>query len=289
MMHKIIPLYICFTLLGYHITVFSQTSKVEKPAIQQAKNYKPVDDIRQYWLSEKLDGIRGYWNGEKLLTRQGNLIYTPNWFTEGWPETPIDGELWQGRDKFQQTLSCVSKKKVNEQCWQNITFMIFDLPKHQGTFTIRINAMEALVNKADSAYLAMVEQFKLNNMVAVEKKLDSIIAIKGEGLMLHHADSHYYAGRTARIMKMKKAQDAEAIVIAHIEGKGKYQGMLGAIRVKTDSGITFKIGSGFSDKDRQNPPKIGSTISYKYNGTTQANIPRFARYWRPRNIASENL
>jgi DNA ligase-1 len=33
--------------------------------------------------------------------------------------------------------------------------------------------------------------------------------------------------------------------------------MIGAIKVRLDDGKEFKIGSGFSDKQRRKPPKIG--------------------------------
>ena len=71
-------------------------------------------------------------------------------------------------------------------------------------------------------------------------------------------------------------------MIAHLPGKGKYEGMLGSILVETETGIRFKIGSGFSDQERQNPPPIGSTITYKFTGKTSNNIPRFASFMRIR-------
>lgn len=37
----------------------------------------------------------------------------------------------------------------------------------------------------------------------------------------------------------------------------------------------IKIGSGLKDKDRENPPKIGSIITYKFNGLTKNSLPRF--------------
>lgn len=277
---------IIFTIVILLTSTNANANKKEvstnKPQIQHAKLYKSVEDISQYWLSEKLDGIRGYWNGQQLLTRQGNIIHSPLWFTQNWPNTPIDGELWLGRDKFQATLSCVSKENVDNACWQEIRFMIFDLPEQGGTFTMRINAMKTLTQKANSQYLVMIEQFKVANIEQLDQVLNRIVNSHGEGLMLHNGAAFYHVGRTDNIMKLKKHQDAEAIVIAHIEGKGKYQGMLGALKVKTLDGIVFKIGSGFSDNDRISPPAIGSLITFKYNGKTQAGIPRFARYYRVR-------
>lgn len=259
-----------------------------KPAIQHAGNYKETSNINQYWLSEKLDGIRGYWNGTQLLTRQGNLIHSPKWFTQHWPDNIVDGELWIKRDHFQQTLSCVRKKHIDEACWQLVRFMMFDLPEHRGTFTERITAMQKLTKEVNSPFLSMIKQFKIETAEQLDQTLNKIVKDNGEGLMLHHGSAYYHVGRTTNIMKLKKHQDAEAVVIAHIEGKGKYQGMLGALQVKTVEGITFKIGSGFNNKERAEPPAIGSLITFKYNGKTRAGIPRFARFFRIREQTSNH-
>ncbi|TYK66151.1 DNA ligase [Colwellia echini] len=259
-----------------------------KPNIQHGVEYQAVDDISQYFISEKLDGVRGYWDGEKLMTRQGNLIQSPTWFTNKWPITPIDGELWIARGKFQSLMSCVSKQQADENkstsCWQNVRFMMFDLPEFNGNFNARVLQMQALLKKAPSLYLGMINQVKVLNNEELELKLTQVINANGEGLMLHRANAYYKEGRNTALMKLKKHQDAEAIVIAHTEGKGKYQGQLGALEVETIDGIVFKIGSGFSDSERANPPEIGTLITFKYNGLTDAGIPRFARFWRVRTL-----
>jgi len=265
------------------LQVKAQITSQSKPAIQHAATFKVVDDISQYWISEKLDGIRGYWNGKQLLTRQGNIIHNPKWFTQHWPTNVMDGELWIARGQFQATLSCVRKTNIDENCWRNVRFMIFDLPKHTGTFSERIKAMKELTGKTMSAHLNMITQFKLKSTNQLDNTLSNIIAKQGEGLMIHRESAYYHVGRTTNIMKLKMHQDAEATVIGYIGGKGKYQGMLGALKVKTTTGIVFKIGSGFSDDERANPPAIGSIITYKYNGKTQADIPRFARFFRIKN------
>lgn len=269
--------------LCYCLALSATLPTQNKPAIQQATPYKTVAKISHYWVSEKLDGIRGYWDGKQLLTKQGNPIASPRWFTKNWPVTAIDGELWFARDQFQATMSCVLKISIDESCWQKIRFMIFDLPNHHGTFTERITTMQQLTAQINSPYLVMIKQYKIKQLAQLEHELNKVIAAKGEGLMLHYANAYYHAGRSSNIMKLKKHQDAEAKVIAHISGKGKYQGMLGALQVKTSAGVIFRIGSGFSDIERANPPPIGSIVTFKYNGITQAGIPRFARFWRVRS------
>jgi DNA ligase-1 len=262
-------------------------SQATKPKLQHSINYLKVNDVSKYFVSEKLDGIRGHWDGKQLITRQGNLIKSHIWFTEHWPKFPIDGELWLDRDTFQPLMSCVSRHapEMNRQrsCWKNVRFMMFDLPEHQGVFRERVEKMQSISKQVPSPYLAMINQVKLKNINELDTKLDTIIAAKGEGVMLHLASAYYQAGRNPALMKLKRHQDAEATIIGHSEGKGKYLGKLGAIKVKTSDGVIFKIGSGFSDYQRANPPEIGTIITFKYNGLTQAGKPRFARFWRVRS------
>jgi DNA ligase-1 len=286
---NIATLFTCISLVLLFSTLTPTQAKNQttKPKLQHSINYHKVTDISKYLVSEKLDGIRGHWNGKQLITRSGNLINSPSWFTEHWPEFPIDGELWLDRDTFQPLMSCVSRHlpSINKQtsCWKNIRFMMFDLPEHQGTFRKRVDKMKSIVEQVPSPYLAMINQVKLNNINELETKLDTIISAKGEGLMLHLASAFYQAGRNPALLKLKRHQDAEATIIGHSAGKGKYLGKLGAIKVKTSNGVIFKIGSGFSDYQRANPPEIGTIITFKYNGLTQAGKPRFARFWRVRS------
>ena len=73
-----------------------------RPVLMLPNLYHPGVGLHDYWVSEKYDGVRGYWDGEKLLTRGGQRINAPAWFTSGWPTTPFDGELWAGRGQFPQ-------------------------------------------------------------------------------------------------------------------------------------------------------------------------------------------
>ena len=85
-----------------------------------------------------------------------------------------------------------------------------------------------------------------------------------------------------RSLKVKNYQDAEARVVAHLPGKGRNEGRLGSLLVKSDGGKQFKIGSGFSDAERQSPPALGAYITFKYYGKYQSGIPRFPSFMRIR-------
>jgi DNA ligase-1 len=112
--------------------------------------------------------------------------------------------------------------------------------------------------------------------------MDALVKQGGEGLMLHLADAEYVTGRSDVLLKLKPTLDTEAKVIGHVAGKGKFTGMLGALEMETPQGKHFRIGTGFSDAVRKNPPPIGTIITYKYNGLTKKGVPRFASYLRVR-------
>ena len=131
----------------------------QRPPIQQAVFFQETETITDYLVSEKLDGVRGYWTGKKLLSKSGKPIAAPKWFTQGWPEYPIDGELWSKRGEFQSIVSCVRRLPENQHgCWKDLTFNVFDLPKHGGVFNKRYLAIINLVNHSPSKTLSTVPQ-----------------------------------------------------------------------------------------------------------------------------------
>jgi DNA ligase-1 len=100
----------------------------------------------------------------------------------------------------------------------------------------------------------------------------------GEGLMLREPGSNYQSGRSTSLLKVKTFHDAEAVVIGHEAGKGKHTGRLGALVVRLPSGITFSVGTGFTDAARSTPPPVGATITFRYQELTEAGVPRFPSY-----------
>jgi DNA ligase-1 len=241
-------------------------------------------DLSDYWVSEKQDGVRGYWDGEKLLTRAGNVIRAPTWFTANWPNVPLDGELWAGRGRFEYASSTVRTQRPDDDAWRQVRFMVFDLPAHGGEFTERMAVLNILLDAAAVPWLQAVAQFRVADHTALQATLSDVVAEGGEGLMLHRGSSLYRSGRTDDLLKYKLYQDAEAKVIGHLPGHGKYKGMLGALLVERPDGMQFRIGTGFTDEERLNPPPVGSWITYAYSGFTGSGIPRFARFVRIRDF-----
>ena len=253
-----------------------------KPDLLLAEVYRDAIAVEEYWVSEKLDGVRAYWDGKHLVSRGGEIIAAPAWFVQDFPKNALDGELWLGRNQFAATFSIVSKLQPIDHEWQQIQYHIFELPNAPGTFTERIRAMQLLLQQHQSPYLALIPQFRIASKDKLLLKLQQLEHQGAEGLMLHHQDALYTTGRSSHLLKLKSFQDTEAEVIGYRPGKGKYQGMVGALVVKTQDGKTFAIGSGLTDALREHPPAIGSMVTYRYNGYTNKGIPRFARFLRVR-------
>tara|TARA_B100000315_G_scaffold257212_3_gene305271 strand:- start:3087 stop:3917 length:831 start_codon:yes stop_codon:yes gene_type:complete len=250
-----------------------------KPGLLLANVYRDGVVVDDYWVSEKLDGVRAYWDGKQLMSRQGNRFSAPAWFVADLPSLPLDGELWMGRNKFEVVSGAVRRRIPDESQWRKVRFMVFDMPSHGGTFDQRVAAMRKL---PALNHLRVVEQYRVANNDMLQKELDRTIALGGEGLMLHRGASYYQAGRSDDLMKFKRYQDAEATVIAHIPGRGKYTGLMGSLLLETPRGKRFAVGSGFTDAVRRNPPRLGTVVTYKYFGKTVHGVPRFASFLRIR-------
>ncbi|OQK15973.1 ATP-dependent DNA ligase [Methyloprofundus sedimenti] len=255
---------------------------IEKPKLMLARTFQPSVVITDYWVSEKLDGVRARWNGHQLISRGGIALAAPNWFIDGFPDMPLDGELWMARGEYQQTVSIIKKQKPHSG-WKKIKFMIFDLPDHQGSFSNRLAVMRNIDEQIQTPYLSIIPQYQLSTNEELMHHLKIITNKGGEGIMLHHKTGIYRSGRSNDLLKLKLFTDAEASVIGYRAGKGQFAGKMGAIKVRSSTGKIFFIGSGFSHKDRERPPAIGSTISFRYQGFTDSGIPRFAVFIRVRN------
>ena len=256
---------------------------VQKPSLMLASNghiHSLSEKPNAYLVSEKLDGVRAYWTGSKLISRQGKLIAAPKWFTDALPDTPIEGELWLGRGKFEKLVSITSKQQPREAEWRQVKFMLFDLPVSDLPFDKRLEKLEQLVLQANVDFLKLIPHFSYASIEQIERYFTNTVDQGGEGIMLNIANSPYLPGRQKSVLKIKPYYAAEATVIDHIAGTGKLKNLMGSLVVRNKQGQTFKIGTGFSLSERQNPPKFGQVITYKYFGLTRTGKPKFASFLR---------
>ena len=267
---------------GLAVPAPASAADADAPALLLAQVYRPGVALQDYWVSEKYDGVRGYWDGHTLRTRGGETVAAPAWFTAGWPTTPMDGELWAGRGRFAHAQSTTRQQQPDDAAWRQMRFMVFDLPAHGGVFDERLRALKALVASIQQDWVQAVPQQRVATDAALQALLQRTVRAGGEGLMLHKGSSLYRSGRSDDLIKLKTHDDAEALVVGHLPGKGKHAGRLGALLVEMPTGQRFKLGAGLTDADRDQPPPLGSWVTYRYRGTHDGGLPRFASFVRVR-------
>ena len=255
---------------------------VAAPEILLANVYRNEIDPAPYLVSEKLDGVRAIWDGQSLKTRSGRVINAPAWFVDALPALALDGELWIARQRFDEVSGIVRREVPIDAEWRKVRYMLFELPGASGTFEQRVEQMQAIITKANVPWLQVIEQRPAVNRENLKKWLAQVVRQGGEGLMLHRADAPYETGRSDTLLKLKPALDAEGIVVLHLPGKGKYEGMLGALEIRLADGKLLRLGSGFSDEQRKNPPQPGAVVTYRYRDLTANGLPRFATFLRVR-------
>jgi DNA ligase-1 len=232
------------------------------------------------FVSEKYDGVRALWDGSVLRHRSGRVVSAPPSFLAALPKLPLDGELWLGRQRFDALSARVRRRQPRADEWRDVRYMVFDTPLPGLPFEARLDRLAALASSL-RAPIMLAPQWRGSDRAALQRTLEQTVAGGGEGLMLHVASAPYVAGRSDALLKLKPSLDAEAIVVGHSGGAGKYRDVVGAIEVESAGGRRFFIGSGLGDAARREPPAIGTTITYRYRDLTSSGLPRFATYLRP--------
>lgn len=258
------------------LLVLSTTAQAE--SLLLAKEYQQ-QDVRGWAMSEKLDGVRAFWDGKQLFSRNAYPFTPPPGFIRDFPPFALDGELYSGRGQFEQISAAV---RSHQGDWAAIKLHVFDVPHAEGNLYQRLAVLQKWLDAHPQANIVCIPQQVVRDVAQVREFLQQIEAGGGEGVMLRDPNAAYQGGRSDQLLKMKSLQDAECTVTAHHAGKGKYAGMLGALSCRNQDG-EFRIGSGFSDADRSNPPPVGAVITYRHRGFTAKGLPRFPTYLRTRS------
>ncbi len=247
------------------------------PELLLAETWDLAADPAGWWMSEKLDGVRAYWDGQQFLSRQGNLFHAPDWFTAELPDEPLDGELWIGRKAFQRTVSIV-RRQDKSSLWHELTYVIFDAPAQPLPFEERLEFLEEWMETYCLTHASLHAHQICQGIEHLRTELANLEAQGAEGLMLRQPGSRYESGRSTTLQKLKSFHDAEARVLDHQAGAGRHKGRLGALLVELENGTKFAVGTGFSDAERENPPPVGSFITFRYQELSDGGVPRFPAY-----------
>lgn len=231
------------------------------------------EDPTGWYMSEKLDGIRALW-AFGFSSRNNKPFIAPDWFTETIPMKYIlDGELWMGRGRFNETSGQVRRKK--NQDWAQMKYMVFDYIEELHIFSGHLRVLKGMALPPHVEILPQIKCISLNHLLEFEAE---VLKNGGEGVMLRHPDSKYQANKRSKyLLKVKQFHNDEAIVVGSTAGEGKYKTMAGALLCDYKGNI-ISVGTGLTDEDRLNPPIYGAVITFKYFEMSKDNIPRFPVY-----------
>ena len=242
--------------------------------VMLAHNYledKHKNKVKGWWISEKYDGVRGFWNGEEMLSRTGKVYTLPDFITaqlesivdENGERLSLDGEIWFGYDTFDLASGSARRSDNDDEVWQQMTFMVFDIPDTELPFEARVKKLAKAIKAAKPANIKGIRHTRFDaEKTSIQAELERVEELGGEGLVLREPESMYEFSRSHSMLKVKSFQYKEAVVTGYIEGTGKYEGMVGSLQVESKEFgpedeeeedkkfVKFKVGSGLNDWQR---------------------------------------
>ena len=245
-------------------------------------------------MSEKLDGIRCYWDGRFFYTRNDNRIDAPQWVIDQMPTNVkldsllrsaqqttvnksgalvLDGELYCGRQKFDICMGI--KSNAGHDAWKEAKYHVFDILGVNEPFEKRVEMIVDVAKEVE--FIVDVKHKKCRGREHLIRKMNCIVKLGGEGIMLRKPKTKYEGKRSKTLLKCKPEYDAEAKVIGYVDGKD-------SLEMEMESGITFRLSTKFKSKDDF---PIGTIITYKFNELFKSGKPRFAVMMRVREEATE--
>lgn len=173
--------------------------------------------------------------------------------------------------------------------WDVIPVKSFFEGRYSVGYQDRFSKLSAMWTVNDSPILEMAESRMVNSYEEASEVAQDLIASGFEGVILKDPGAIWENKRSRQQIKMKAEREIDLEIVEVIEGTGKYEGMLGAIRAKTsDDEVLVKVGTGFSDEERSSlwrnrhalPGQImaviyNEVITKKDGGKKSLFLPRF--------------
>jgi len=276
-----------------------------------------------------------------LWSRYGNPIIAPDWFLDGLPNIMLDGELWCGRGNFQLSRSIVAGDvadprwdQVVYMCYGALSAQTFGkagliknnsmlcqvvegtvdwIVEHSKrliepgfTFQSEYQLLGDVLPECNANIVKRHDQYQLESddvraQEQVDERMTEVLDLGGEGLIVRNPFAEYICKRTHDLVKFKPFDDDDGILVGFTAGRGKYEGMIGALildyqgkrlelsgmtdaerSIKFEPGDGTEPGKDLPDGTSAKAFKIGDKISFKYRELSDDGIPKEARYWRQR-------
>ena len=234
----------------------------KKPMLAYPVSDKPIDYNQPVFMQPKLDGVRcliqcqyevkeGEYHGSiiRAYSRTGkewknidHILQSLKPFFQANPDVILDGELYNHalKDDFEKIISCVRKTKPTDidraESRRLVQFHCYDIVDETLTFDQRYKFV--FDNLRDSYGVRTVETHEVHAEKYAHQLHEICLKNGYEGSILRTNDV-YKCGRSWSLRKFKDFHDAEAVLTAWVEGKGKRKGTIGKFMAIDADGNTF--------------------------------------------------
>lgn len=248
-----------------------------------------ANNLINYAVSEKFDGIRALWDGQNMFSKSGKILAIPPCFSDKLSPLGlkngdfVEGELWIDYGAFDEISSVILRKNPTCTDFERVKYLIFNAHLGESSdFLANLSQVKGILdsqNLTQDRCIQVITQHRFATQKELSDFFNTVIAKGGEGVIV----------RDSRVaFKLKPQNDAECKIVDYSRGKGRIRGKVGAIICESladknsgiEKGVIFRIGSGLSDKMHENPPKIGTIITYKFSGISKNGIPKHTRFLR---------
>ena len=279
----------------------------KKPMLAYPASAKPIDYSKPVFIQPKLDGVRCVIQSEcrgsswavKAYSRTGkewkninHILAQLKTFFKKYPNVVLDGELYNHelKNDFEKIISLVRKTKPTDEdrleASKLTQFHCYDIIDEKLPFDQRIEFVnQSLMLLGDSIHIVDT------NLVDDEIRAQAYHRINlengYEGSIVRTNDT-YHCNRSHNLRKFKDFHDAEATLLAWVEGKGKRKGTVGKfIAVDADGnefGMPVMDKFDYLQKNfRKMRNWVGKTATFTYFERTKAGSYRHPLFKTLRN------
>jgi DNA ligase-1 len=112
----------------------------------------------------------------------------------------------------------------------------------------------------------------------LQSALHEVISAGGQGLFLRQPGSLYDGKRSKTLLTVRPTLIGEAVLVNYEPGKGRLEGLVSALMVRSDTGLEFRVVAGLAEEMRRSPPPLGTKIRFQYQEKSPSGAPKCPVY-----------
>ena len=252
------PAYVQLKMDGMRFNAIVRSGEVEF----RSRNGKEIELLG--FLEDEFRAMAGdidcVFDGELLVVDDGNIL---------------DRQTGNGilNKASKGTISKEEASKVHATVWDVIPYLYFAEGEYHTSYARRFIEVQNMLKNTDSKKVKAVETTMVSNLEEAHEKFQEYYAQGQEGIILKDAMGIWENKRSKTQIKFKGELECDLVVTGIEEGRGKYQGKIGALIAESADGLVkVSVGSGLSDELRTSLSQedvIGRIITVKYNARIQ--------------------